>query len=195
MALKTFVKAGRISNLSDARYCAGMGVDMLGFQVIESAEYYVDPARFQEFRGWFTGPQVVAEIYGLPSEEHLREITERYAPDFLECSLQETGLLRHASLPLLISASADEIRNHGKELEALDIRFVILPGDTPDALVSTIATHYPVLLSLGNADSLEQKLSLPIRGVALSGTPESKPGIKTYESLADVLEALDEEAS
>ena len=25
MALKTFVKVGNISNLSDARYCAGMG--------------------------------------------------------------------------------------------------------------------------------------------------------------------------
>ena len=29
MPLKTFVKVGNITNLSDARYCAGMGVDML----------------------------------------------------------------------------------------------------------------------------------------------------------------------
>ncbi len=31
MALKTIVKVGNITNLSDARYCAVMGVDMLGF--------------------------------------------------------------------------------------------------------------------------------------------------------------------
>jgi phosphoribosylanthranilate isomerase len=33
MALKCFVKVGNVTNLSDARYCAGMGVDLLGFPV------------------------------------------------------------------------------------------------------------------------------------------------------------------
>ena len=56
MALKTLVKVGKISNLSDAWYCAGMSVDMLGFTVIASQENYVSPELFREMRGWFYGP-------------------------------------------------------------------------------------------------------------------------------------------
>lgn len=33
MALKTFVKISGVNNLSDARYCAGMGVNQLGFNI------------------------------------------------------------------------------------------------------------------------------------------------------------------
>ena len=33
--LKTQVKVSSITNLSDARYCAGMGVDLLGFPIQE----------------------------------------------------------------------------------------------------------------------------------------------------------------
>ena len=42
MSLQTFVKVGEITNLSDARYCAGMGVDLLGFNVVENTPGYVD---------------------------------------------------------------------------------------------------------------------------------------------------------
>ena len=65
MPLKTFVKVGCITNLSDARYCAGMGVDMLGFRAVESQENYIKPSQFQEIRGWIAGPLVVAEVYGV----------------------------------------------------------------------------------------------------------------------------------
>ena len=33
--LKTLIKVSNINNLSDARYCAGMGVEMLGFSMDE----------------------------------------------------------------------------------------------------------------------------------------------------------------
>ena len=86
MALKTLVKVGNISNLSDARYCAGMGVDMLGFRVISGQEHYVSPELFKEIRGWFSGPSVVAEAYGIRSGEDLPFIIQNYLPDFIELS-------------------------------------------------------------------------------------------------------------
>jgi phosphoribosylanthranilate isomerase len=49
MALKTKVKAGNITNLSDARYCAGMGVDWLGFPAD-----VVNPDTFKEITNWVT---------------------------------------------------------------------------------------------------------------------------------------------
>ena len=65
MPLKTFVKVGSITNLSDARYCAGMMVDMLGFRSVEGQEGYIKPAQFQEIRGWISGPLVISFVAAL----------------------------------------------------------------------------------------------------------------------------------
>ena len=89
MALKTLVKIGGITNLSDARYCAGMGVDMLGFHVIQGQPNYISPESFQQIRGWITGPLIVAEIAGLQNPEDLQLILENYKPDMLQMELAE----------------------------------------------------------------------------------------------------------
>ena len=53
--LKTFVIVGEISNLSDARYCAGMGVDVLGFNINPVEETCVAPETLNEISGWVAG--------------------------------------------------------------------------------------------------------------------------------------------
>lgn len=68
MSLKTKVKVGNITNLSDARYCAGMGVDWLGFP-IES----VNPKTFAEITSWVTGPQFMIELKAGTVPESLYE--------------------------------------------------------------------------------------------------------------------------
>jgi phosphoribosylanthranilate isomerase len=42
MLTKT-VKISNVTNLSDARYCAGMGVEMLGFSIDEDSPNYISP--------------------------------------------------------------------------------------------------------------------------------------------------------
>ena len=61
MALKTLVKISNVTNLSDARYCAGMGVDMLGFSMDADSPDYIEPKKFAEIRGWVAGVQIVGE--------------------------------------------------------------------------------------------------------------------------------------
>jgi phosphoribosylanthranilate isomerase len=53
MALKTLVKASEVNNLSDARYCAGMGVEMLGFCLDENHPKFIELARLREISVWF----------------------------------------------------------------------------------------------------------------------------------------------
>ena len=48
MALKTSVIINEVINLSDARYCAGMGVDYIGFRIDENHDKYVDLENFNE---------------------------------------------------------------------------------------------------------------------------------------------------
>lgn len=62
MPLKTLVKVGKITNLSDARYCAGMNVDMLGFVTVESRENYLPVKDYQDIRGWVSAERHSGEL-------------------------------------------------------------------------------------------------------------------------------------
>jgi phosphoribosylanthranilate isomerase len=187
MPLKTIVKAGNISNLSDARYCAGMGVDLLGFCATEGRMQYITPKLFQEIRGWVSGPKIVAEIYGLPSAEALPEVIRNYAPDYFELSAAEYhAFVAHLTLPCIVSAMATELGGlKGDNIAYLLVDEAVLP--------TAQGTAAPLLFKVSTGNRLLEKLSqYPVAGVALDGTPEIRPGYKDYEAMADILEALDE---
>lgn len=181
MPLKTVVKVGNISNLSDARYCSGMGVDMLGFRVLEGQQGYISPKLFQEIRGWVSGPKIVAEIYGLSSADQLATIAENYAPDYFELSSAEFETFReHLPLPCIVN---------GKVVKDEKIIYQILD----EAEFSTADGDTKLLVKPASADNVLSLIkSSNVTGVALNGTPELRPGFKDYSDLADVLEKLDE---
>jgi phosphoribosylanthranilate isomerase len=187
MPLKTVVKVGNISNLSDARYCAGMGVDMLGFCAIEGQPNYISPKLFQEIRGWVSGPKVVAEIYGISSTEMLAAILKDYAPDYFELSEKEFAVYApHISIPCIVSITNKDLTSLKKEERS--IAYLLLEDESLAAGVDK-----PALLKISSHHNLLEKLQQhALTGVALNGTLEIRPGFKDYNELADILELLDE---
>lgn len=185
MPLKTIVKVGNISNLSDARYCSGMGVDMLGFRVIEGQSDFIAPKAFQEIRGWISGPKVVAEIYGITHPENITTIIENYAPDLFEMSLAEYRIFgKDLPKPAIVKVSAaSEITGTSD-----NISFVIADEET-----NVGSTKLPILIKPKSTAELKLKLEQKsIHGIALDGSAEERPGFKDYTDLADILEFLDE---
>jgi phosphoribosylanthranilate isomerase len=196
MALKTIVKVGKISNLSDARYCAGMSVDMLGFEVIAGREQYVSPALFKELRGWFTGPSVVAEVYGIEKHEDVTQIMQDYLPDFMEGSLADLKKIHAAFVAYILASTFDEIQAHEEELGIYknQIAFVLIPASTPVEQIEELSKQHKVLLRIDTENPDDSVLNNPhIKGLALQGSAEDKPGLKNYDALADILEKLERE--
>ena len=182
MALKTFVKVASITNLTDARYCAGMGVDMLGFQAIQGQQNYITPSAFQEIRGWIAGPVIVAEVYGIQNEAELADVLENYKPDYLEMGLEELSTFSALPLPLILSV---DNRLH---TETLPIRPAYLITD--DEFDTTI----PLLARVQSLEDLKTLITNKnIAGIVLKGGAELKPGLKDFEVMNDVLEFLEEE--
>lgn len=191
MALKTLVKVGNISNLSDARYCSGMGVDMLGFSVIEGQPAYISAALYQELRGWISGPVVVAELYGIKDSNLLSSIRADYRPDYLEISASE---LRHIpsseTTPLIISINSKE--DIGAVLPYREKVAYLQVNEVDKNMVNDLPTDFAILLALHSNMDVDSVLNeYPLKGIALSGSPELRPGYKDYGDLADVLEKLE----
>ncbi|MFT5570936.1 MAG: phosphoribosylanthranilate isomerase, partial [Cyclobacteriaceae bacterium] len=84
MALSKFVKISNVSNLSDARYCAGMMVDILGFEISDPTnEFYVGPDTFKELTGWIAGIDYAGEIKN-SSPDNLGDLLSTYDVNHLE---------------------------------------------------------------------------------------------------------------
>ncbi len=189
MPLKMIVKVGKITNLSDARYCAGMNVDLLGFITVQTQENYLPPTAYQDIRGWLSGPQMVAEIYGLPNAAALNDILEEYKPDYLELSKQELPLVGQ-DVPLLLrwEASLDH-----EQLKKLNLYGLIV---SPEQVNQVPADMGDVKL-LVETEALDQVLNKlhdqVVDGIVLNGTSEESPGLKDYDHLSSILESLEVE--
>ena len=199
MTLKTMVKVGQITNLSNARYCAGMGVNMLGFVVDVGSEFFISPEQFREISGWVAGVEFVGEISG----SQIPELTG-YSFSYLQVSDRALPEIVHASgyACIFYINTANYVPEHIAQMMEEQQKYVsyfLLEGLNPDILndaelerITTWAASYPVWLGSGiTPHNLEKLLASGIKGIALYGGTESKPGFKDYDELADILEALD----
>lgn len=191
MPLKTLVKAGNITNLSEARYCAGMGVDFLGITVIRGRPGYLSPELFQEIRGWVSGPKIVAELYGINDISILDRIIGDYAADFVELSFSEHKTFGHRlPLPQFVKVTGADIPLITQPEGSVSY-WIADEGSLP-ALDRNDYVR-PVLCSIRGKDSVKNALEdSRVKGIVLNGTDELRPGFIDYDVLADVLESLEE---
>jgi len=189
--LKTKVKAGNITNLSDARYCAGMGVDWLGFPVEA-----IDPKTFEEITSWVTGPQFVLEI----TAKQLPITISQYPVNNLQVAFDQIKELKSlTNQSLIVTLSITDWPKAKTELLITKHRILYLLltriGDSAVAANETlkeISEHFEILIDLESCPySLKEVLEFSIAGVSISGNQELKPGLKEYTQLAEVLEQLE----
>jgi len=183
MSLKAYVKVGTLSNLGDVRYCAGMGVDMIGFQVIPGQPDYLEPERFQEIRGWVSGPLFVAEIYGLADNTGLGSVLENYKPDYLELGVQEAALLVSYPLPYILRLLP------GETMPALPVK--------PDWIITNELHAYydaPLMLQADTVESITEAMnSQAIKGIAFKVEAATLSGAGVHEHLGPLLEMMEED--
>lgn len=196
MPLKTLVKVGTITNLSDARYCSGMGVDMLGFNVAAGTSNFVQLKTYQDIRGWLSGPLFVAEVYQADSKS-LASLVENYLPDFLEMALSDLeNLPAEVATPLIISVDEESTLRY-KSLLAQKrdkIAYLVVRSTASKSFIDQMANTFSTLLIPAEADNVHNLLaSFNIKGIVLNGSSEIKAGLKNYDHLAPVLEQLEVE--
>ncbi|MDF9795944.1 phosphoribosylanthranilate isomerase [Catalinimonas alkaloidigena] len=204
MALKTFVKIGGINNLSDARYCAGMIVDILGFSFEPQDPNFMGPDKYTAIAEWISGVAFAAE-FDESEPEQIREILQQYPQvDYLQITRPEfLPSLNLLQVPIIlkIDLESQEVASLEQLLEntAPDVTYFLLENSEenpdPQALekVLKLAGKYPILLGFGLSQEnvLETIENHPLKGIALKGGDEIKPGYKDFDDLADILETIE----
>jgi len=189
------VLVGNITNLSDARYCAGMGVDLLGFPLgHDPAE--IPPSTFLEIAAWVTGPSIVLEYNTSMNKDELANVTTMEAFSHVRLSPQKWSENQQlfTGKPLILDTSLDEWDKISRDYN-LPIAYLIIHDTLTEynkTAIGELNKHIPVLIPFEPLHLNPEELTdLPVTGIVLEGTREDSPGIKDYEKLASVLEALE----
>ena len=202
MALKTEVKINRITNLTDARYCSGMYVDILGFSLEEGSSNYVSPTQFQEITGWISGIDYAAEFKDLDAYSIERLLADYPSITWIESEdldalvqLVPLGkkLIYRVQLEDLdtLLPKIDLLREHEVTLHITSTNKSIAIDN--ESSINPFTNQLNVFLGAGitpaNASSLSE---LPgLYGFALDGGDEIKPGLRDFDQLAAILESLE----
>lgn len=191
MALKTTVKV-TVNNLSDARYCAGMGVDLIGFSTDPADPFYLSPENFKEISEWLSGVEYVAET----TVDNLSK--EDYDVNYIQLS----DISLAASYPdhnIIIEGTPEELEQLKEEIKAINnLTYLLLNIDRHKDNIPLILQSFeglPLLLGYDlSLDEVNDYINTSIEGIALKGSDEDRPGLKDYDELADILEALEVDA-
>ncbi|MFT4834560.1 MAG: phosphoribosylanthranilate isomerase [Marinoscillum sp.] len=202
MALKTFVKISNVDNLSDARYCAGMMVDVIGFNLNEKTEGYISAETFGEITDWVAGVKFCGE-FGDTDVASIKLASANYKLDFIETSqLDLLEELSELGIPLIYRAIIDANRDlntieknidYAKEITSYVI--VDFGNQITSALSfneNNLADANMIISLKADSNNLDAMITEgTYSGIELMGTPEDRPGFKDYDYVMDTLEALE----
>lgn len=202
MALNTFVYIRHVDNLSDARYCAGMGVEMIGFKLDQNQPESLSQPTFKEISEWISGVKIVGEFGDLSKDQIEAFLTTSTADYLLVPEIGQLEKYSSLSKPLILqmelnSSFDEQLAALNFSSAALDYLLITSQKDVIDdqdrAKILELSNEYPLLLGFGlteqNAVGIADELGLA--GISLAGSSEIRPGFKDYDELADILEALE----
>lgn len=192
MALATFVKLSNVTNLSDARYAAGMGVNIVGFPIHLEEETQFGPQQFQDIVGWLAGVKTCGEFFG-GSAEQIASIYANLKLDLAEVHDPVMALeLAALKIPYIFNLDRVGAVSDRAVMEAVKQAELVIVSEQVAALSADRQKNKELVrvLDPGQLDALDLS---EVAGIAIDGGEEERPGTKDMTPLQNILERLETE--
>ena len=201
------IKASGITNLTDARYFAAKEADFLGFNLEENTEGYLDPMYMKAIREWVEGPAIVGEFVDAPLA-YVREAAAFFGLDAVQVPAAAHGAGLAALEGLSVIATLDGAQ---PDIDGLldttapfvqyfliDISAVI---DAATGILSDAerwkkrCSDFPILISADLPAERWPALmdALQPAGLNVAGGEEERVGVKSFDEIEAIFEALGRE--
>lgn len=212
--LKTSVKAGPITNLTDARYFAAREVEWLSFDFNSGSETYVQPQVMSAIKEWVDSVKFVGE-FGMASAADIRELTEQLQLDAVQVGMfteLETLVDLKSPVPVIkeiIVESETALEQIAEQLELFQpwVQIFILDfaknGFDWAALqkseifsiaqLRTWCERFPIMFCIDfQKEMLNNFLdTLQPLGLCVKGGEEEKTGYKSFDELDEIFDLLE----
>ena len=187
-----------INNLSDARYCAGMGAEKLTFILDPALPGHLDTKTVKELAGWIAGVELIGEFDYLSSHE-INAIAAECALDaVLLRSSRPADELAEIAPPVYLELAPDNLTQaHFIPDSVVGLVVELPPLVTAQTLAALdeIGNQRPLWLGPGLQPDRARDLAtqLHLAGLAFPSGDEVKPGLRDFDQLEAVFEALEVE--
>lgn len=180
--LKKNVLVKSISNLSDARYCAGMGVEFLAFELDQDNEEFIGFDKIKEIKGWLIGPKIGGRV----SKDFIDQSTLKELNFDFIITDDEAAISHYKTGVAIVFLETTHVKNEDADA------FILQSDDLGNA--KNIEAAVPIFLESTKAIELAEQIEdySTIEGLVLKGTHEERPGFSSYDQLMDILELLEE---
>jgi phosphoribosylanthranilate isomerase len=195
----TKIKLNAINNLSDARYASAAGIHYAGFNFNSDHPRYITPIKAKEIIDWLSGIFIVGEFGDAPQEQ-INEVGHLLNLDAVEVvvstiSTQVTGI----DFPVFVRIhtgkfTSDELSQMLQTLYPQVACLVIeVTSDDLPVLQNILQPYMDKVfleLDIEAADYAAICETIQPIGICLNGGDEEQPGMKDFDQIADILEAL-----
>jgi phosphoribosylanthranilate isomerase len=202
------IKICGITNLEDARFCAGAGADFLGFIQYPESPRYVDPEMANQIIAWVYGPRPVG-VFVNEDAATINRICETAGFQLAQlhgneppevCAAVDQSIIK--AFRIAPGESVDAIRTRMERYRdvadyfLLDTHHPTLWGGTGVTfdwdIARRLAIDYPVFLAGGisQANVAEAVTAVDPFGVDLSSSLEAHPGKKDFDKVGAFFDAL-----
>ena len=199
MSLKYFVYVGAVNNLSDARYCSAMMVDIIGFDVNEFSVKCLNEEKVKDISTWINGVKIVGDFEN-SSKEHMTKLINKNIFSSIMIDISNHYLLNNLDIDNVIIKISDNHYNEELISSILDnhknlIEIIVFESfnDLKLEFIKSLNNKLRILVkplpSLSDTKKMLDKYNL---GLYLNGSDEIRPGYKDYDSLSEILEDIDE---
>lgn len=204
----TRLKICGITTLADARYCAGAGVDYLGFIQHPESPRYIAPEQAKEIIGWVYGPETVGVFVNEPAAS-INRIAAGAGFSMVQVhGDQEPGFFDALDRPAIKALSIRPDTDAGALAEEMArfapfVDYFLLDtakagqwggtGTTFDwAVAREVVEAYDVFVAGGlHAGNIRDVIeTLHPFAVDLASGVESAPGVKDFDRLAALFDAF-----
>ena len=200
------IKASAITNLTDARYFAAKEVAFLGFNLEENTEGYLDPMHMKAIREWVEGPQVVGE-FSRASASYVHEAAAFFGLDAVQVPATAEGsdwsVLEGLTVIASVDGSLPKIDAILEEKAPYVAYFLIDMSGQIDPVTGIVTdleawkqrcTRYPVLIRVDVAAQQWPELLAVLQpaGIDLAGGEEERVGVKSFDEIEAIFDALEE---
>jgi phosphoribosylanthranilate isomerase len=195
------IKLSNITNLSDARFAAAVGIDYIGFCFDTNDVSYLPPVKAKEIFEWTSGTIIVAE-FGEQSIDEIKDISELLSVDFIEISNSILpDELSTFQIPLIKKIDLDEFDMDSLSFEIETYKatchaFHLFSSsgkddfnrDTLKELCLNNLIIWGLPLDLYNTKNIVDTYN-PF-ALNVSGGNEEKPGIKDFDEMNEWLDSM-----
>jgi len=208
------IKASSINNLTDARYFAAWNVQWLGFCLQAGHPDYIPPKDIKEIKDWLVGPQIVGEFGVGQSANDIQTSIELLQLDAVQLSMFMDDTIAQAitNVPVIkewVAESLDDISTFEAKCTTLqdDADYFLLNleknGITWQAVqadaaalqkIKDLCQAYAILISIACPPKELKAMidQLKPHGLSVQGGEEEKVGVKSFDDLDEIYDALEE---